>query len=84
MRSYEARSSTVPPKLELWRGQSSQLSTSQNFGGDSPSLSPMIYATEWHSTAVHTFRPNSYTNSQSADGNVVYGAIYILQIIIQA
>jgi len=41
MRSHEARPSSVPLKLELWgRGQSTLLSPSQNFGGDSPSLSP--------------------------------------------
>jgi len=45
MRSNEARPSTVPPKLELWGGQSTWLSPSQTFGEDTPSLSPMIYVT---------------------------------------
>src|SRR6218665_1159027 len=40
IRSHEARLSSVPPKLELWGGRSTLLSPSQNFGGDSPSLSP--------------------------------------------
>jgi len=40
VRSHEVRPSSVPQKLELWGGQSTLLSPSQNFGEDSPSLSP--------------------------------------------
>ena len=40
MGSHEAILSRVPPKLELWEGQSTLLSPSQYFGLDSPFLSP--------------------------------------------
>ena len=46
MRSHEARPSTVPPKLELWRGQSTQLSPVKTLEGTVPLCSPMIYATD--------------------------------------
>src|SRR6218665_2044859 len=40
MRSHEARPSNIPPQLDLGGGQSNPaVPSSQNFGGDSPSLS---------------------------------------------
>jgi len=40
MKSHEARPSSVSPKLELWGTVNTAAPLSQNFGGDSPSLSP--------------------------------------------
>jgi len=40
MRSHEARPSSVPTKLELWGAVNTAVPPSQNFGGDSPFLSP--------------------------------------------
>src|SRR6218665_2262162 len=45
VRSREARPTSVPPKIELWGDSQHCCPPSQNFGGDSPSLPPMIYAT---------------------------------------
>jgi len=45
MKSHnKARPSSVPPKLELWGAVNTAVPQSK-LGGDSPSLSPMIYAT---------------------------------------
>ena len=40
VRSHEARPSSVTPKLELWGDSQHCCPPTQNFGGDSPSLSP--------------------------------------------
>src|SRR6218665_206888 len=46
VRSHEARPSSVPPKLELWGGQSSLLSSPvKTLEGTVPPCPPMIYAT---------------------------------------
>src|SRR6218665_2922891 len=45
MRSHEARPGTDPSKSELWE-ESTLLCPHQNFGENSPSLSPLIYAND--------------------------------------
>src|SRR6218665_3230588 len=59
LRSHEARPGTDPPKSELWE-ESTLLCPSQNFGEDSLSLSPLIYATDCGLQVLHHFLPTGW------------------------